>query len=904
MAIIRLIIRPRDTDHPEAGFRATLDAKDFHMDEIEASLPKMPQSLQNALADWKAAYSTQEGVRSHYRISGIVIDHPIQDVIGLSESLRKQLNLWLAFPDEHWREIREELIRLSSRINEPRLLIDLGQNDLLKRLPWQDWNLLVQNYPEVDAALRAFSPGHLGTQLVYPQAAKIRILVVVGDSTGIRTEQDLEAIKTWEREYPTKVEIIELLQPTTKELQTALDDAQGYHIFVYVGHSRSSDDGQVGWLSLNATDELSILNFRLALRRVVERGLQLAIFNSCDGLGLAQQLAQLNLPRCIVMREPVPDMVAVEFIDRFFRQFIKEQQPLMRSVRIARQGLEHFNTQFSEVTWLPIVCAKQNMPPLTWQDLLDHLSPELEPPLPPEPEPLLPLEPPPRGSKHLKKVAAGIGALALTAALVSEPSIRNRLFSLFNPASPVTIQALQPAAQLISAGGEPIESSIIALSGNYAELKQQGMDDFKAGNYPTARDKFAQIRDEAEKQWRQSKDPEARKALQDPTVLIYKNNAEVRLRHQNGEPIYTIAAAVPLNINIGQQMLFGIAQAQDRAVNPASSDPVNLEIIVANDRNDPNQAQAIAESLAKTKFEGRQILAVVGHYTSNSTCDALKTGYAPAQIPVVSPLSTAADLRQDCGNSNLFFRTTSSTKIEAETLVNYLINLKPRPKVAVFYNKEDQFSLNLYNQLQSALLAKGGIVLQAFDLSTAIDPEATLKQVSNVDALAVLPDGRTGSPDAFNRAVEVLKANRGEKLMLGSNPLYDDAVVNKGGGAETLKNKLLIATDWYRQCVPTGAGSFVKEAEETYWFGGVNRSTALSYEAIQALQATLKPNVTSAEIQQSLSMLQGVKSNVFPNKTISFDANGDREELTTRVLTTPTGNPNNPFGLMPGTSCR
>ncbi|HIK39748.1 CHAT domain-containing protein [Thermoleptolyngbya sp. M55_K2018_002] len=414
METIKLTLRPRDEDNSAAGYRVRLDSRD--LGELEAALPAMPDSLVAALADWKAAYAVQEGVRSHFRISGVKITHhTAQDVIRLSERLQEEFNEWLNDGNKHWRELREALIPLLRRngygngngyangngssyangngngnSDRPLLIIDLGNDDTLKRLPWQDWKLLRQHYYYSDAAIRVLNPATaLGSRPSYPQAAKIRILVIVGESDDISTDQDLAAIQQLEHDHPDTVEVISLLQPSPATLQAALEDPQGFHILVYVGHSRSDDDGNVGWLLLNQTDEISIRNFKFALSKLVRKGLQLAIFNSCDGLGLAQQLAQIDVPRCIVMKEPVPDPVAVEFLQRFFHEFATKRRSLLMAMRSARQGLEHFNLRYSEVTWLPTVCVKQNTEPLTWQLLLDQLQqePAIPPPHPPEPRP-------------------------------------------------------------------------------------------------------------------------------------------------------------------------------------------------------------------------------------------------------------------------------------------------------------------------------------------------------------------------------------------------------------------------------------------------------------------------------------------------------------------------------------
>ena len=54
-----------------------------------------------------------------------------------------------------------------------------------------------------------------------------------------------------------------------------------------------------------------------AMKIAIAKGLQLAIFNSCDGLGIANQLAKLYLPQSIVMREVVADEAAQKFSQYF-----------------------------------------------------------------------------------------------------------------------------------------------------------------------------------------------------------------------------------------------------------------------------------------------------------------------------------------------------------------------------------------------------------------------------------------------------------------------------------------------------------------------------------------------------------------------------------------------------------
>jgi ABC-type phosphate transport system substrate-binding protein len=183
------------------------------------------------------------------------------------------------------------------------------------------------------------------------------------------------------------------MHPNLKDLCEALWDEQGYHIFVFTGHSGSQEDGQIGWIEVNEKDSLSIEQFKDALREAISRGLQLAIFNSCDGLGLANQLSELHLPQSIVMREPVPDAVAVEFLKHFFKEFTRNNS-LFASVQKARKRLEPFKSDYPGAIWLPTICIGPNVEPLTWQGLSGSslssatiLEPNLAPDLSPKPLP-------------------------------------------------------------------------------------------------------------------------------------------------------------------------------------------------------------------------------------------------------------------------------------------------------------------------------------------------------------------------------------------------------------------------------------------------------------------------------------------------------------------------------------
>ncbi len=143
---------------------------------------------------------------------------------------------------------------------------------------------------------------------------------------------------------------------------------QEWQILFFAGHSRSHPDFKTGKLWLNATEHLSITEIQPALSHAIQQGLKLAIFNSCDGLGLAHELANLQIPQIIVMRQPVPDAIAQAFLINFLKHFA-QGKPFYQSVRAAREQLYDLEVQYPCATWLPTIIQNPTAIPPTWQDL-------------------------------------------------------------------------------------------------------------------------------------------------------------------------------------------------------------------------------------------------------------------------------------------------------------------------------------------------------------------------------------------------------------------------------------------------------------------------------------------------------------------------------------------------------
>lgn len=356
------------------GFHVTLTST-VSSDSIDGFLPLVPEELTTSWSRWQSAYRLLPDVRKIATYRGItpkqVVNHSSTQE---KDKIKTYLNEWLNCADAQWLPVRDELVAIASKVNhsggdggdshDNHLLLDV-KDPYLAHLPWQEWRLIESLYPQTEIALRVRSRDPIKP---IPKLSKIRILVVVGQSDGLDIQSDLAVIQGLTSKG---AEVIVLQQPSIHELCEALWQDPGYHIFIYTGHSSSQEDNSIGWIELNDRERLSIDEFKNSFKRAIDKGLQLAIFNSCDGLGLANQLAELNLPRIIVMREPVPDRVAVKFFQYFFESFAQNQS-VFRSVNQARKRLESFEKQYSGAMWLPTICIRESAlnQPITWQTLM------------------------------------------------------------------------------------------------------------------------------------------------------------------------------------------------------------------------------------------------------------------------------------------------------------------------------------------------------------------------------------------------------------------------------------------------------------------------------------------------------------------------------------------------------
>ncbi|MEM9807851.1 MAG: CHASE2 domain-containing protein, partial [Cyanobacteria bacterium P01_D01_bin.56] len=281
---------------------------------------------------------------------------------SLGEQLQEAINQWLN--SSGFRAIDQQLRTQLDPKEDIRFIIET-EDPLLQTLPWHLW-CFFDHYRKAEIAISARNYQQVAPVPNDRSSRRMRILVVLGRSDGIDVQLDRVLLEDAAAE--TKV----LHEPKRSVLDKYLRDEAGWDIFFFAGHSTSQALNARGekreQLSLNSREKLSIGELEFAFKSAIENGLKLAIFNSCDGLGLARQLVDLNLPQLIAMREPVVDQVAHNFLKHFLQAFSRGEA-FYYSVRYARERLQGLESDNPGASWLPVIYQNPTEGDFIWRTL-------------------------------------------------------------------------------------------------------------------------------------------------------------------------------------------------------------------------------------------------------------------------------------------------------------------------------------------------------------------------------------------------------------------------------------------------------------------------------------------------------------------------------------------------------
>ena len=279
-----------------------------------------------------------------------LISKPSEDwrslLVKAEAELLDRFHYWLLSPE--LAPIRRQLAGTAASAPHPLMVCFTCTPLALARLPWETWEIGTDlGVSEQIRLVR--TPGNIAREPTYPTGRKARVLAILGDDTGLEFQGDRDAVTSLSR--LATVEFVGWTGGADRDrlkhdICQAIADPRGWDILFFAGHSNETELTG-GELAIAPGVSLSIHEISESLHLAKTRGLQFAIFNSCSGLAIAQSLINLGLNQVAVMREPIHNKVAQEFL----MQFIKSLTQFRDVYQALSEACDYLQQQEKRLTY-------------------------------------------------------------------------------------------------------------------------------------------------------------------------------------------------------------------------------------------------------------------------------------------------------------------------------------------------------------------------------------------------------------------------------------------------------------------------------------------------------------------------------------------------------------------------
>uniref|UniRef100_UPI00286CFBCD WD40 repeat domain-containing protein n=1 Tax=Chamaesiphon sp. OTE_20_metabat_361 TaxID=2964689 RepID=UPI00286CFBCD len=264
--------------------------------------------------------------------------------------------------------IRERLATTIDPDVEIETIVRSRSKSLLK-LPWNSiWQPILDRYPQSEVSVSLIPT--ISETAPTAEQMEVSVLSILTSAQGIKLDRSKEYLEALPY---TKAEFI--VAPGHDDFVKALGKKPWSVIFFSSYISGYLPNNRI---YINHHDTIGITEFKYRLRMAVQQGLKLLVLNCGEGLDLAGELADLQIPNLIVMREAVQDQVAQEFVKLFLKAF-SGGKSLQLAVRDARERLQAIEKVVPAASCLPMLCQQISSPASSWNRLahINFKSPEL-----------------------------------------------------------------------------------------------------------------------------------------------------------------------------------------------------------------------------------------------------------------------------------------------------------------------------------------------------------------------------------------------------------------------------------------------------------------------------------------------------------------------------------------------
>lgn len=320
----------------------------------------------------------------------------------------------------------------------------------------------------------------------------------------------------------------------------------------------------------------------------------------------------------------------------------------------------------------------------------------------------------------------------------------------------------------------------------------------------------------------------------DPEVLIYLNNARLQAAQAQTNKI-VVSVPIGTKLNIAQEILRGVAQAQNEINQQGGMNGTGLTVEIVNDDNNPNMATQIAEAVVKDPA----VLAVVGHNTGDASLAAAPI-YQQNGMVMISPTTFNSEVSRV---GNYIFRAVPTPQVMATPLVNEILKRSESAKLLICYDSQAPDQSIFKDIVVDLLTSKGGAIVDTpCDYAASqFDPQTVVDQGIAQGATGIFLGTNINN---FDPTIAVIQANQGRLSLYSSPTLYTREILQ--GGQQAIDGLILVAP-WSPEAHP----EFAQRAK-TLWKATVNWRSATAYDATRALIAGLQKSNTRDGLQQAL----------------------------------------------------
>ncbi|BAY24042.1 putative Chase2 sensor protein [Calothrix sp. NIES-2100] len=213
----------------------------------------------------------------------------------------------------------------------------------LEHLPWEAWEISTElTSGKLRIVRQPLNILQAVTNFPRKGLRKAKILAIFGDDTGLSFADESRAISSLKKLANFEVKVLRWEQDKNinnwkNEIINALT-TQSWDMLFFAGHSNESTFTG-GQISIAPNVNISLSEIEKPLTTAINNGLKFAIFNSCDGLSIANKLIDLGLSQVAIMREKIHNRVAGEFFVQFLNA-LKEYKDVHEALLTASDYLK------------------------------------------------------------------------------------------------------------------------------------------------------------------------------------------------------------------------------------------------------------------------------------------------------------------------------------------------------------------------------------------------------------------------------------------------------------------------------------------------------------------------------------------------------------------------------------